>query len=174
MCTGVELALAGTALLGTGVAAYGQVQQGQEQKDWSNYQAAQTEADGRAAAAAARVQADQMRRAGARQRAAARADLAASGVDVGEGSAVQIDRQMTTDVEHDAILTTLDGQARAANAYGEGAALRVRGRQAARAGYINAGATALQSATSLYRAGYGGSGSYSGSSGYSESSGNKK
>ncbi|VEI70647.1 Uncharacterised protein [Serratia quinivorans] len=59
MCTGVEIALVASAVLASGAA----VAQGQQQKKMANYQAAQADADADAAKAAARVQADRIRKA---------------------------------------------------------------------------------------------------------------
>ena len=64
MCTGLEVAAIGASVLAAGGAVYS----GQQQKKMSNYQAAQAEADAEAAQAAARVEADRIRRrAGHRQ-----------------------------------------------------------------------------------------------------------
>ncbi|ENL2449233.1 hypothetical protein AB4X14_005018, partial [Salmonella enterica] len=81
MCTGLEVAAIGASVLSAGGAVYS----GQQQKKMSNYQAAQAEADAEAAQAAARVEADRIRKAGRAQAAQANAALAASGVDTGEG-----------------------------------------------------------------------------------------
>ena len=98
MCTGIEIAAIGASVLAAGGAVYS----GQQQKKMSNYQAAQAEADAEAAQAAARVEADRIRKAGRAQAAAARASLAGSGVDTGEGTALRIQSDIVGDVEQDA------------------------------------------------------------------------
>lgn len=69
MCTGVEIALVASSVLAAG----GAVVQGQQQQKMANYQAAQAEADADAAKAAAKVQAEKIRKAGQHQAAQANA-----------------------------------------------------------------------------------------------------
>jgi hypothetical protein len=80
MCTGVEIALVASSVLAAG----GAVASGQQQKKMANYQAAQAEADAEASKAAAKVEAERIRKAGRQQASAANAALAASGVETGE------------------------------------------------------------------------------------------
>ncbi|MCS6037363.1 hypothetical protein LNQ52_20105 [Klebsiella pneumoniae subsp. pneumoniae] len=101
MCTGVEIAAIGASVLAAGGAVYS----GQQQKKMSNYQAAQAEADAEASQKAARVEAERIRKAGARQAAAANAAMAASGVETGEGTALRITSGIAEDAEQDAYQT---------------------------------------------------------------------
>ncbi len=78
----------------------------------ANYQAAQAEADAEASKAAAKVEADRIRKAGREQAAAANASLAASGVETGEGTALRITSGITEDAEQDAFQTILTGNTR--------------------------------------------------------------
>ena len=105
MCTGVEIAAIGASVLAAGGAVYS----GQQQKKMSNYQVAQAEADAEASQKAARVEAERIRKAGARQAAAANAAMAASGVETGEGTALRITSGITEDAEQDAYQTILNG-----------------------------------------------------------------
>ncbi|UNA35485.1 hypothetical protein LRM35_21340 [Klebsiella variicola subsp. variicola] len=105
MCTGVEIAAIGASVLAAGGAVYS----GQQQKKMSNYQAAQAEADAEASQKAAREEAERIRKAGARQAAAANAAMAASGVETGEGTALRITSGIAEDAEQDAYQTILNG-----------------------------------------------------------------
>ena len=149
MCEAVTVAMTvASTLLG----AYSQVQQGKSQKEWANYQADQAEADARAERGAAEVQADKIRKMARRQQSEATAALAASGVDVGEGTAVHINREIYEGAEEDALTTIFGGVDREKRGYAQASADRSRGSQAASAGYLGATNTLLGGA---YRIGSG-------------------
>ncbi|MBE9967569.1 hypothetical protein G8C42_14150 [Citrobacter freundii] len=146
MCTGVEIAAIGASVLAAGGAVYS----GQQQKKMSNYQAAQAEADAKAAQAAARVEADRIRKAGRAQAAAARASLAGSGVETGEGTALRITSDITRDAEQDAYQTILNGVNQGARLNSQAQADRISGKNASTAGYINAGSSLLSAGGTAY------------------------
>lgn len=146
MCTGVEIAAIGASVLAAGGAVYS----GQQQKKMSNYQAAQAEADAEASQKAARVEADRIRKAGARQAAAANAAMAASGVETGEGTALRITSGITEDSEQDAYLTTVNGANSASRLQAQAQADRITGSNAATSGYINAGSSLLSAGGKAY------------------------
>ncbi|MDV0787661.1 hypothetical protein VC623_24020 [Citrobacter amalonaticus] len=146
MCTGVEIAAIGASVLAAGGAVYS----GQQQKKMSNYQAAQAEADAQAAQASARVEADRIRKAGRAQAAAARASLAGSGVDTGEGTALRITSDITRDAEQDAYQTILNGVNQGARLNSQAQADRISGKNASTAGYINAGSSLLSAGGTAY------------------------
>ncbi|MDV0787656.1 hypothetical protein VC623_23995 [Citrobacter amalonaticus] len=146
MCTGVEIAAIGASVLAAGGAVYS----GQQQKKMSNYQAAQAEADAKAAQAAARVEADRIRKAGRAQAAAARASLAGSGVETGEGTALRITSDITRDAEQDAYQTFLNGVNQGARLNSQAQADRISGKNASTAGYINAGSSLLSAGGTAY------------------------
>lgn len=146
MCTGVEIAAIGASVLAAGGAVYS----GQQQKKMSNYQAAQAEADAEASQKAARVEADRIRKAGARQAAAANAAMAASGVETGEGTALRITSGITEDSEQDAYQTILNGANSASRLQAQAQADRFSGNNAATAGYINAGSSLLSGGAKAY------------------------
>ena len=139
MCTGVEIAAIGASVLAAGGAVYS----GQQQKKMSNYQAAQAEADAKAAQAAARVEADRIRKAGRAQAAAARASLAGSGVETGEGTALRITSDITRDAEQDAYQTILNGINQGARLNSQAQADLIIGKNASTSGYISAGSSLL-------------------------------
>ncbi|OMP96495.1 hypothetical protein [Raoultella terrigena] len=146
MCTGVEIAAIGASVLAAGGAVYS----GQQQKKMSNYQAAQAEADAEASQKAARVEADRIRKAGARQAAAANAAMAASGVETGEGTALRITSGITEDSEQDAYLTTVNGANSASRLQAQAQADRITGSNAATSGYISAGSSLLSAGGKAY------------------------
>lgn len=146
MCTGVEIAAIGASVLAAGGAVYS----GQQQKKMSNYQAAQAEADAEASQKAARVEADRIRKAGARQAAAANAAMAASGVETGEGTALRITSGITEDSEQDAYQTILNGANSASRLQAQAQADRFTGSNAATSGYINAGSSLLSAGGTAY------------------------
>lgn len=146
MCTGVEIAAIGASVLAAGGAVYS----GQQQKKMSNYQAAQAEADAEASQKAARVEADRIRKAGARQAAAANAAMAASGVEAGEGTALRITSGITEDAEQDAYQTILNGVNSSNRLQAQAQADRISGNNAATAGYINAGSSLLSGGAKAY------------------------
>ncbi len=146
MCTGVEVALVASSVLG----AAGAVASGQQQKKMANYQAAQADADAHAAQAAAKVQADKIRKAGAAQASQANAALAASGVETGEGTALRITSGIVGDAEEDAYTTILNGANSSARLNAQAQADRISGKNAATSGYINAGSSLLQGGATAY------------------------
>lgn len=162
MCTGVEIAAIGASVLAAGGAVYS----GQQQKKMSNYQAAQAEADAEASQKAARVEADRIRKAGARQAAAANAAMAASGVETGEGTALRITSGITEDSEQDAYQTILNGANSASRLQAQAEADRITGSNAATAGNISAGSSLLSAGGTAYdgwkKAKTGGYGLYAG------------
>ncbi|VEI61591.1 hypothetical protein [Serratia rubidaea] len=146
MCTGIEIA----AVASTVLAAGGAVAQGQQQRKMANYQANQAQADAEAQRAAAKVEADKIRKAGRQQAAAANAALAASGVETGEGTALRITSGITGDAEEDAYTTIMNGNNQGARLNAQAQADRISGRNAATAGYINAGSSLLSAGGTAY------------------------
>lgn len=146
MCTGVEIALVASSVLAAG----GAVASGQQQKKMANYQAAQAEADAEASTAAAKVEAERIRKAGRQQASAANAALAASGVDTGEGTALRVTSGITGDAEQDAFQTILSGNNQGARLNAQAQADRISGRNAATSGYISAGSSLLSAGSKAY------------------------
>lgn len=146
MCTGIEIA----AVASTVLAAGGAVAQGQQQRKMANYQANQAQADAEAQRAAAKVEADKIRKAGREQAAAANAALAASGVETGEGTALRITSGITGDAEEDAYTTIMNGYNQGARLNAQAQADRISGRNASTSGYINAGSSLLSAGGKAY------------------------
>lgn len=142
MCTGMEwMMIASTAMQVSGA-----ISGGNQRKQQADYQAAQAEADAKAAKEQATVDAERLRKAGQRQRSQAIAQLAASGVDVGSGSALKIDQSITSGAEQDAQTTLLTGGYRADNLNRNASLMRLSGDNAQTAGYMSAGSSLLAGA----------------------------
>ena len=131
------------ALAAAAVGAYSSIQQGKQQKEWGDYQAKQAEADAAADKSAAQVHAEKIRKMARIQAGEASASLAGSGVDVGEGTAVNINKDIYANAEEDAVMTIFGGSDRAARGNAEAAAYRAKGSQAQQAGYLNATSSIL-------------------------------
>jgi len=140
---GVETALLTATVASSVLAGGAAIAQGQQQKKMANYQAAQADADADAVRAAGRVEAARIRKAGRQQASQANAALAASGVEVGEGTALRITSDITGDAEQDAMTTIFNGNNAGARYNAQAQADRISGSNAATAGYINAGSSLL-------------------------------
>lgn len=129
MCTGAEIAYfvaAGATAAGTAVSVYSQNQAADKADALANQQRLQAQQDAQFAASEAELQAKQIRKAADRQRAEARAAIAASGATVGTGTAEQIDTQIAQESEQDALMAIYDGKnrSRAIRIAGDDAASR--------------------------------------------------
>lgn len=151
MCVAVPAAMAIASAAAAATSAYSSVQQGRNQQKWSNYQAAQAQADADAEAGYAQVEAKKIREAGKKQRSQARASMAASGIDVDEGTAVNINEEITKGAEEDALNAIFGGIDRQRRGYAQASADRTRGAQANRAGTLNAAGTLLNSGYQTYK-----------------------
>jgi hypothetical protein len=135
------------------VQAGGQVAQGRAANMNAGTEADMLEFEGRQAMDDAQGQASRIRRAGRDARGETLAAISASGVKVGEGSALDAERQVMTDYTQDEYMAILTGerQQRAANM--EADRTRRAGREARRASRIQATTTLLGTAVQSARAG---------------------
>lgn len=145
---GVPVALMAAS---TALAAFSAVQGGRAQKQQADYQAEQAEADARAEKAAAEIRASRIRDLVEEQRGTARAAIAASGVEVNEGTPVLIDQEITRRGEEDAVLEILGGQAALERGYGYASGLRLQGRRYQAAGWLGGAANLLSGASEVAR-----------------------
>lgn len=116
-------------LMSTGFQAVGSILQGRQQKAYYDTQAAYAQDD-------AASKAEKIRRAARFQEGEARAAIAGSGVKLGAGSAGLAEREIAQTSEQDAFTALLSGNRQAAMQ-------RQAGKNAARSGYIGAGASIL-------------------------------
>lgn len=136
--TGMMLALS------AGMSVMGQIQQGAAQKRAANEQAQRDEIQAERESVAATQEAKRIRAAGDRTAGAARAQLAASGIDVGSGSAININEDITGNAESDAMNTLLTGSRRAESLRFTAQQTRTAGANAQKASIISAASTGLQ------------------------------
>lgn len=149
MGTGAEVA-AYAAITAAAVGTYSAVQQGNQAKAQADYQAEQAQADANAAASQAQVEAEQIRKATLKQRAAARAAFADSGVNVDVGTAELIQSDIQQQGEQDALTTIINGRNAATKLNAQADGFQMAGSNAQTAGYFDAASTALSGAQSYY------------------------
>jgi hypothetical protein len=142
MCDPITLVMAGMQVAG-------QVQQGRAANSAAQGQADELERQAAAERQMAERDAAMVRRAGGEARGRTLGALAVSGVKVGEGSALDVERQVMEDYSRDEYIQILNGEIRGRALEFEAGQTRSRGRDARRASYMQAG-------TSLLSAGYSG------------------
>jgi len=130
--------------LSTGVSVVGQLQQGQAAKAAANAEARNAENLAAQTRDAAMQEAKRIRLAGDRTRGAARAQLAASGIDVNSGTAVTIEDDIGTSSELDAYNTLLTGDRKATSLQDSAAISRARGKNAVTSSMLGSVSTGLQ------------------------------
>lgn len=149
---GIETALiVASTVIAAGSAVYGGIQQ----SNAADAQAKLADQQAREEADAARAQAEAIRSADKYKRGQARAALAASGVQVDQGTAVQIDQNIAQNTEQDAFSTLLTGQRRANASQNEASAYRSQASGDLVAGALNGTNSLLSSGTNYYKSKYG-------------------
>jgi len=122
----------------TALSVLGTVSAGNQQAAQANYQADQARADAQAEKGAAQVQAEKIRKAGRQQQAQARTSLAASGVDVNDGTSTIINQSIGANAEEDALTAILNGSNRANKLNAQADAYDISASNAKTSSYINA------------------------------------
>lgn len=135
-------ALVAATALSAGASLYSGYQQ-YEQGKFANEQA---KADAMAREGAAQVEAERIRGLTKQQQAKARAAYAGSGVNVDEGSALNINEDIAQRGEQDALTAIMQGRYDSNTIQQQGAIAAYQGRQGAIAGAINAGSTVASGA----------------------------
>lgn len=146
MCDPVTMVFAG-------VQALGQVTQGRVANTNAGAEADMLDFQGRQAMDDAQGEAQRIRRAGREARGETLAAISASGVKVGEGSALEAERQVMTDYTQDEYLAILTGQRQQRAANLEAGNVRRAGREARRASKTQAAVTLLGTGAQSMRAG---------------------
>ena len=154
MCTGAEIAL----IFATTVSAGAAIQSGEQQKDYNAYLAKQAEYDADTERQAGEIRAEQRREQARRVAATARANLAASGVDIDSETANAINADIIRRGEIDALTGVDDSLDTAGRLRQQAAGLRLQGRQAQTAGYAQAASTIASYGANSGWYGSGGSG----------------
>lgn len=129
--------------VGTAVSAGAAIMQGQQAKKTGEVNAELQRREGEGQKDAAVAQAEKIRKAQKQAIGAANAANAASGVAIGEGSAVRINEQIYKDSEDDAFSSLLTGTRRQQSANDQASISRWQGNNAQTAGYLNAGSSVL-------------------------------
>lgn len=140
--------------VGAAFSVLGALQQGQARKDEADARAIQTLNEGAARQDAAYAQAEKIRKAGRAQRGEAKAALAASGVKLGDGTPLEIDKTITQNVEEDALSAILSGKRAMSSATQEASLLQTAGRNAVTGSYFNAAGSVLGAAGNYYKNGW--------------------
>lgn len=142
----------GAMLAATAVSAYSQVQAGKQAGLNADAQSEQAQLDADSAASAAVVQADRIRKIARAQSSQANAALAASGVETGAGTAININEEIIGNAEEDATMTILNGENQRKRGYVDASNIALGGRQAKSAAYGQAFGTVLGGAAQAYGA----------------------
>jgi len=132
-------------IIGTAVSVMGQLKQGEAAQEQANAQAQQTLNEGAYKADAAKQQAEKIRKAGKAQQGEANAALAASGVKLGQGSALEIKKSIIQNSEEDALSAILSGSRAQSSAQQEAQLLGKAGENANSAAQFGAMSTVLKS-----------------------------
>lgn len=138
----------GAMIAATAYSAYSSVQAGKQAQLNADAQAEQAQLDADNAASAATVQAERIRKVARAQAGQANAALAASGVEVGEGSAVNINEEIYGNAEEDAVMTILNGENAKKRGYVDASNTALYGQQQRSAANSQAIGTVLQSGAS--------------------------
>jgi hypothetical protein len=147
----VEGTLIALAAAGTATSVYSQQKQAKQADAIADQQTQTAREDAAYAASDAQLQAKAIRKASDKQRAEARASLSGAGVVVGQGTAEQIDTEIQTDSEQDALLAIYDGTNRARSINQSGNLAAERSRNAASAARTGALTSALQGGATIAR-----------------------
>lgn len=132
-------------IIGTAVSVMGQLKQGEAAQEQANAQAQQTLNQGAYQADAAKQQAEKIRKAGKAQQGEANAALAASGVKLGHGTALEVKKSIIQNTEEDALSAILSGSRAQSSAQQEAQLLGKAGENANSSAQFGAMSTVLQS-----------------------------
>lgn len=134
---------------------YSTQQSGKQAQLNADAQSDQAQSDADAAASAAVVQADRIRRLARNQSSEANAALAASGVETGAGTAININEEIIGNAEEDAALTIFNGKNQKARGYADASNYSMAGNQARSAANSESVGTVLsagEKSTSMWKA----------------------
>lgn len=141
-------------MISTGFQVISALSQGQQQSDQAEWQSRQAAADAQAEREAGEVRAEKVRKAGRATQSQARAALAASGVEVGAGTAVKIVQDIGRNAEGDAQSELLSGLNRGARLDSESAGYNIAASNARTSSYMRAGGSLLSAGASAANSGW--------------------
>ncbi len=139
MCTGFEIAMLSAATFST----VGTIYSGIQQAEAADNQAQIAENNAAYEADANKQQAEKIRRMAKAQRGEANAALAASGVKLGEGTALEVQKDITKRSEEDALSALLSGSRAIKSGNDQADMLRASGNAAMTGAFVSAGSTVL-------------------------------
>jgi hypothetical protein len=140
---------AGLMAASTGASALGSINQGNATRSASYAQAAQDEQQANSVQAQGYQQAKRIRTQGTSNVGAANAALAASGVDVAQGTANDVRSKIVQNSEQDALNTILSADTKATSLRTQAGLDRASGDDAARAGRLGALTSVLRGASAM-------------------------
>ena len=143
--------MAGAALAGTAMSAVGQIQAGQSQSEWNNYNAAVAERDTMAARDTADIEASRKRRETQKLLGKQRALYGKAGVTF-EGSPLELMEETAAEGELDAMMIQWEGGQRSQKYVDEATLSRMKGKSAKTASYYGAGSSLLTGGAQTYAA----------------------
>lgn len=152
MGTGAEIAAyaaLAASVVGTGVSVYSQQQAAKDTQEANNEQAKIAIDQAAAEADARKAQAEKIRKMGRYQRGEAKISLAASGVKLGEGTALEVDKSIIQSSEEDALSAILTGDRIVKSADREAQSLIKAGNNARSNANTQSAGTVLSSAGSI-------------------------
>ena len=135
-----------TALASAGFGAYTAMEAGEAQKDLADYNAEVEAENAKAARQKAAYEEGLIREQGAKLRARQRVAFLASGVDLSEGTPLEVLGEQAKTLEMDAAAIRYGGNVEAIKAKQRGDMYRIKGAQDKQAGYYNAGSSLLTGA----------------------------
>lgn len=147
MGTGAEIAVYAAMAAATTYSVYSTQQAGKQAQLNASAQADQAAADANTEKSAAVVQAERIRKLARIQASEANASLAGSGVEVGAGTALNINEEITRNSEEDAALTVFGGANKAQRLNADSSNYRLAGSQARGAANSQSISTVLSSAS---------------------------
>ncbi len=145
---------AAAAVAGTAYSVYSGNQSAKQSSLNADAQSEQAQKDADAAASASAVQADRIRRLARNQSSEANAALAASGIETGAGTAININEEIIGNAEEDAALTIFNGQNQKARGYVDASNYKLSGSQARAAANSQAVGSVLNTGSSLAMSGW--------------------
>lgn len=136
-----------TGLAGAGLSAYGQMQAGQAAKQSALYRAAVADNNAKATLARGEFETQQVYRQGAQRLGAQRAAMGANNIDIGFGTALDIQRDTAEPTGIDAATTRYNALLAGTDQSQQAGLMRAQGAAAQTAGYIGAAGSILSGAS---------------------------
>lgn len=136
--------------VGTVYSVYSSQQSGKQAQLNADAQADQAQADAETEKSAAVVQAERIRKLARIQAGEANAALAGSGVEVGAGTALNINEEIYQNAEEDAVLTIMTGKNKGQRLDGDASNYRLTSKQIGSNNKAQTAASTLQAGSQLY------------------------